>query len=176
MRQETMQLYQALERWSSSLPMHLQFWAPNKAMSDVLTRECMLLGSQFNSVRMLLTQPCLNEFIRHQGPRIYCEASFTQRMSTICFNSARTMIEFLPEDPHPAFIYNRCPWWCWAHHLVQAASVLLLSLLHKYPQPWDGKLDVCYLEKVVLWLQVMNDEIALQAAQVIKGLLDSLAR
>ncbi|KAJ4994504.1 C6 transcription factor [Stagonosporopsis vannaccii] len=171
---EMAQLSQRLDQWVLALPRELNFQDPGNGASMMFSRERILLGFQLCSARMLLGRPCLNH--RRQAWREGSEATFARRMGNSCIEAAKTVVDFLPEEPNAQFIYDQGPWWCIVHHLMQAVSVVLLGLSYPASTSEDSVLLMHYVKKVVRWLSVMQDPVAERAYQVAVSTFESVSR
>lgn len=124
----------------------------------------MILGFQLCSAWMLLTRPALGS----QGqPRWEeQEVGITKSMAVNCIEAAKMAIDLLPDVPDPLFIYNQGPWWCVVHHVMQAMSVFLLGLSSALFTLEDRSELRIYVEKTLLWLRSMPDQVAERAHSV----------
>ncbi|KAF2131108.1 hypothetical protein P153DRAFT_211176 [Dothidotthia symphoricarpi CBS 119687] len=158
------QLGVRLDQWVAALPAEFNFQMTPNSTSMTFFRERMLLGFQLCSARMLLTRPCLGG--RRHTRKDEHEASSTRRIATSCIDAAKTVIDFLPDDPNPLFIYDQGPWWCIVHHMMQALSVFLLGLSSASPTSNGNLVLVHYVKKTVRWLRSMPDPVAGRAYSV----------
>jgi hypothetical protein len=97
-------------------------------------------------------------------------------MGNSCIEAAKTVVDFLPDEPNARFIYDQGPWWCIVHHLVQAISALLLGLSYPASTSQDGMQMMHYVKKSIRWLQVMEDPTAERAYQVAMSTLGTVSR
>lgn len=173
-QQEMVQLNHRLDQWALSLPQEFNFQVPTSNTSMAFSRERMILGFQLCSARMLLGRACINP--RRQAWREGHEATFARRMADSCIESAKILVNFLPETPNSHFIYDQGPWWCIIHHMMQAASVFLLGLSYPFSTPQNPILLIQYLNKVIRWLQVMQDNLAGRAVQIAVSTFETVSR
>lgn len=171
---EMAQLGQRLDQWVLSLPKELDFQSPVNGASMTFSRERMLLRFQLCGARMLLGRPCLNS--RRQAWREGDEATFARQMGNSCIDAAKTIVEFLPDEPSAHFIYNQGPWWCIVHYMMQAVSVLLLGLSYPSSRSQDSTLLIHYVRKMIRWLQAMQDPVAERAYHVATSSFESVLR
>lgn len=171
---EMVQLSQSLEQWVLALPRELNFQDPGNGASVVFSRERVLLGIQLCSARMLLGRPYLNA--RRQAWRDGSEASFARRMGDGCIEAAKTVVDFLPEEPNAQFIYDQGPWWCIVHHMMQAVSVFLLGVSYPPSTSQDSVLLMHYVEKLIRWLSVMQDPVAERAYRIAISTFEAVSR
>lgn len=168
------QLDQRLDQWVLALPQEFNFQIPVANTSMLYSRERMLLGFQLCSARMLLGRLCLNP--RRQMSREGNEVTFARRLSNSCIEAAKTIVDFLPEEPSARFIYDQGPWWCIVHHIMQAVSVFLLGLSYPASISQDGMTLIQYVKKAVWWLQVLQDPVASRAYQVAASTFEIVLR
>lgn len=170
-QQHTMQLVQRIDEWVTALPVELNSQDPSSDLSNKFARERMLLGFQLCSARILLTRP----YLRQPWKEVK-EPNFSRRMADMCVEAARTVVASLPDDPRPEQIYDRGPWWCIVHHLVQAVSVFLLGLSCTPSNSQESISMVYFVKKVLRWLEAMQDPVAERAHSIALGLLQTVAR
>ncbi|UPX15864.1 uncharacterized protein EKO05_0006300 [Ascochyta rabiei] len=173
-QQEMNQLGQRLDRWVLSLPKEFNFQDPVNKTREAFARERMLLGFQLCGARILVGRPCL--VTRKPASRESNEASFGRRMSSSCIEAAKTVVDFLPDEPNAQFIYDQGPWWCIVHHLMQAVSVFLLGLSDIPSTSQDSESLMLYTKKVVWWLQSMHDPVAERAYHVATSSFETVSR
>lgn len=171
---EMAQLGQRLDQWVLSLPREFNFQEPITGASMTFSRERMLLAFRLCGARILLGRLCLNP--RRQAWREGNEATFARRMGNSCIEAAKTIVDFLPDEPNPHFIYDQGPWWCVVHHMMQAVSVLLLGLSYPASTSQDSMLLIHYVKKVIRWLQVMQDPVAEKAYRVAINSFETVSR
>lgn len=173
-QQEMAQLSQRLDQWMLSLPKEFNFQAPVSGNRMAFSRERMLLGFQLCSARMLLGRPCLNA--KRPTWQEGSEASFAMRMGNNCIEAAKTLMDFLPNEPTAHFVYDQGPWWCIVHHMMQAVSVFLLGLSYPAATSQDSTLLVQYVKKAVRWLQAMQDPVAERAYHIAMSSLETVSK
>ncbi|KAH6638510.1 C6 transcription factor-like protein, partial [Boeremia exigua] len=171
MQQVMTRFERRLDQWIESLPNRLNFEQLTDVLDTDRDRERVLLGFQLSSARILLGQQCFHAYIWRQTLPMHYEARFACKISSICLNAAKAIINFLPDEPCADFIYNQCPWWCFVHHLMQAVSIFLLGLSDLCISPEDGMSLQSYVNKTIGWLQVMDNAVAHRADQTVRHLL-----
>jgi hypothetical protein len=97
-------------------------------------------------------------------------------MGNSCIEAAKTVVDFLPDEPNARLIYDQGPWWCIVHHLMQAVSVLLLALSYPASTSHDSMLLMHYVRKSIRRLQVMEDPVAKRACQVAMNTFETVWR
>ena len=139
LHQDIVQLGQRLDDWLTKLPRDLNFQTHldgSMALQDPFLRERRLLTFQFYSAKILLTRPCLGnleESAKHAETTI--PVDFSRRMADICIETAKAVVDLLPNQPQPRFLYEYGPWWTMVHNLMQALAVLLLALSYSSKSP-----------------------------------------
>lgn len=179
-QQDIVQLDQRLDDWLEKLPrelnfqMHLHDWAAPQAP---FLRECTLLAFQFYSAKILLTRPCLGGFTASgQHTQATIPASFAQRMAGTCVRTAQAVVDLLPDQLHPHFLYEYGPWWTVVHNLMQALAVLLLALHYSSEASEDNAVLARYCRKIVRWLHSLNNALADRAYRVAVYCFEAIAR
>jgi len=175
LQQDTVRLDWCLSQWLATLPTSFNYWEMSHSTGSLFARERMLLGAQLNSARMMLTQPSLYAIVHDWSPARAQTNDQTQRMSVICVEAAKSLVDFLPDEPSVDFVYDQCSWWCIVHHLTQAASILLLSSSSPIPLSGNRIPVSSYLKKIVHWLHIMDDQVARQAVKVLVRVSDVLS-
>jgi hypothetical protein len=168
------QVARRLDQWVMLLPAALNYHESPSISSQHFVRERMLLGFQLCSTRILLGRPFLMK--PEQSWTDNHELSFAVHMANSCIESAKTIVNFLPDEPQLEYLYNKGPWWCIVHHMMQAISILLLGLTHPTATSHDSMSLIQYTKKVLRWLQSMPDPVAQRAYQVAFDLLGTVAK
>ncbi|KAL3467401.1 fungal-specific transcription factor domain-containing protein [Aspergillus heterothallicus] len=114
------------DSWLAKLPAELHFTQGAPACE----KERLSLAFSFYSTKILITQPCLNRILRQAtwGSQVetYCTT-----MASICGELATQMLELLPSAPDLSWVYQLSPWWSLVHYIMQAITVLSISLFIK---------------------------------------------
>jgi hypothetical protein len=181
LHQDIVQLGQRLDDWLTKLPRDLNFQTHpdgSMALQDPFLRERRLLTFQFYSATILLTRPCLSSF---EGSAKHAEettipADFTQRMAGTCVETAKAVVDLLPDQPQPRFLYEYGPWWTIVHNLMQALAVLLLALSYSSKSPQGNAVLAEYCQKTIRWLCSLNDPLANRAYRVALGCFEVTAK
>lgn len=145
-----------VELWQSNLPVAYDFTNLRDQGQEML-RTKLLLGFHYYSSRITLGRPCLCR--RDSQPTLSDQRStFSHEMALVALESARLMLDLIPNSPDPIWLYRTCPWWCILHYLMQSGTVLLIELsfgcIH---QPEEEKNILKHSRKAVLWLLAMSD-------------------
>jgi hypothetical protein len=180
-QQDMIQLSQRLDQWVVSMPSEFNFKTHNPRARSSLSssayfRERVLLGFNFCSARILLTRPCLFALNHSQAAAdLNIPTTFIRRMADVCVDAAKTVANFLPEQPNALFIYENGPWWCIVHSLMQTASVFLLALSYSVSGSQEVVVLLKYAKKLVRWLRMMKDPLAERAYQMALSTLEAVA-
>ncbi|KAL4917515.1 fungal-specific transcription factor domain-containing protein [Aspergillus aurantiobrunneus] len=157
------------DSWLSKLPAELRFTqeTPNHE------RERLSLAFSFYSTKILITQPCLSRILLQDSWDSQTD-TFCTTTAAICIDIASQMLELLPNIPDLSWVYQLTPRWCIVHYIMQATTVLLISLFIKekantiqYPNIIDG------VSKAAHWLSSLGatDPSAQRAWAAIQDLL-----
>ncbi|KAF7592509.1 hypothetical protein BBP40_012799 [Aspergillus hancockii] len=120
------ELRSRIDVWYNNLPEALDFTRREDQGVDML-RGKLFLAFHYYSARITLGRPCLcRRDARRTTPA--GKSSFSHEMAEITLNSARQMLDLIPDEPNAVQLYHVCPWWCILHYLMQSATVLLLEL------------------------------------------------
>ncbi|KAL4806403.1 fungal-specific transcription factor domain-containing protein [Aspergillus unguis] len=114
------------DSWLSKLPAEFHFTQGSAACE----RERLSLALSFYSTKILITQPCLSRILLQASFNTHTEA-FCTTMATMCIDMASEMLDLLPDTPNIAFVFQLAPWWCIVHYIMQAITIILISLFIK---------------------------------------------
>ncbi|CEL04455.1 hypothetical protein ASPCAL05585 [Aspergillus calidoustus] len=114
------------DSWLSKLPAELHFTQGAPACE----KERLSLAFSFYSTKILITQPCLSRLLRQASGGSQVE-TFCTTTAALCGDLATQMLELLPSTPDLSWVYQRSPWWSLVHYIMQATTVLLISLFVK---------------------------------------------
>jgi hypothetical protein len=154
---DMVQLNLRVDRWVMSLPRELDPSSLSASPRPTSIRERMLLTFQLCSTRMLLARPYLHD-PRQLGER--ANSDLVDRMINSGIAAAKTIVNMLPDEPNPIFIYHQGPWWCIVHHMTQATSILLLGIMYASPKLQENLGLLWYVKKALRWLYSMQDPLA----------------
>ena len=157
-------LVSKLEQWHSELPPVFDFI--KKQRDQQFVRQRMNLGFFYYSTLTIINRPCLCRVDKKIPNESQKSIDFNKSAAVSCVHAAKDMMEMLPEEPNPIGLYKVAPWWCIVHHLVQAATVLMLELsLHAEHVPYEADEILETARKAIYWLKSMSQEnIAAQRA------------
>ena len=146
-----------LEQWHSELPPVFDF--DKKQRDQQFVRQRMSLGFLYYSTLMIINRPCLCNLHQRIPNESRKSIAFNRSAAISCVHAAKNMMELLPEEPNPIGLYKVAPWWCIVHHLVQAATVLMLELsLCSEHLPLEAEEILETTEKAIHWLKSMSQE------------------
>ncbi|KAJ5304092.1 uncharacterized protein N7443_003752 [Penicillium atrosanguineum] len=144
-----------LDQWYQCLPEHLNLSENKDNGSDPL--RCKLaLNLHYLSARITLGRPC---FCRRdpQKRKIDEKSTFNHDMAELTLQSAKLMLDLIPDEPNVIELYEISPWWCILHYLMQAATVILLELsFGSLMMPEHVTSSVVYSKKSLRWLYAMS--------------------
>ncbi|KAJ0417004.1 fungal-specific transcription factor domain-containing protein [Aspergillus carlsbadensis] len=114
------------DSWLAKLPAELHFTqgAPESE------KERLSLAFSFYSTKILITQPCLSRLLRQASCGSQVE-TFCTTMSALCGDLATEMLDLLPSTPDLPWVHQLSPWWSIVHYIMQATTVLSISLFIK---------------------------------------------
>lgn len=165
-----------VEHWRQSLPHPFDF--TKKQREQHFIRQRISLGFFYYSTKTIINRPCLC-VVERRIPHESGEAKDFNRVAAArCVHAARDLMEMLPNEPNAIGLYRVSPWWCLVHHLVQAATVLMIELsfrAHHMPNEADEILEAA--KKAVYWLRSMAEDniAAFRAWRLCNHLLRKLA-
>ncbi|KAJ5239825.1 hypothetical protein N7468_004444 [Penicillium chermesinum] len=145
-----------IDVWFYSLPPGLDFTKKEDEGPERL-RYKLALAFHYYSARITLGRPCLCR--RDARKKTPSESStFSHDMAEITLESAKLMLDLIPDEPNALQLYEISPWWCVLHYLMQAATVLLLEIsfgcVH---MPDEEKTFVALAKKATRWLYTMSE-------------------
>lgn len=147
-------------RWQSALPVVFDFTRNQRDQSFLRQRMC--LGFAYYSTMMIINRPFLckiEEKIPHEST---AAKDFDRAGALSCVLAAKSLIGLLPDEPNPVGMYQVSPWWNMVHHLMQAATILMLEISFRATHCPDMSEDLLKAaQKAVAWLQSMaTDDLA----------------
>lgn len=157
-------LSQRLDDWYVKLPVEFAFQVHPHGWTMSQTpfhRERTLLTFQFCGAKILLTRPYLDS-LRGSGKQT-SQTDFSWRMASVCVETAKTVVDVLPDHVQPRFLYEFGPWWTIVHNLTQALAVFFLALSYSSGAFEDTVGLARYCVKIIRWLRSMDDLLAKRA-------------
>ncbi|KAL8717079.1 MAG: hypothetical protein Q9225_005646 [Loekoesia sp. 1 TL-2023] len=144
-----------LQKWRSALPAVFDFTRNQQDQSYV--RQRMYLGFSYYSTVIITNRPCLckiDERIPNESRR---GRDIDRTSAASCVYAAKSLVDMLPDKPNPVWMYQVSPWWNMVHHLMQAATVLMLEVSFRATHCPDIAEELFLaVQKVVAWLQRMS--------------------
>ncbi|KAI4177126.1 MAG: hypothetical protein LQ343_000608 [Gyalolechia ehrenbergii] len=165
-----------LDRWRSGL--HTVFDFTRNQPEQSFSRQRICLGLMYYSTVIIIKRPCLCK-LEEKIPNETKRAKDIDRASASeCVLAAQSMVDLLPDEINLARMYQTSPWWNMVHHLMQAATVLMLEISFSAIHCPDST-DVLILaaQKSVAWLQSMaaDDLAAARAWRMSSDMLGKVA-
>lgn len=169
-RKATTTLLRDLDHWASAAQL------PHISHTDWtrsgLTRWQSLLIFKYLRVKILICRPCLLEpqWLNEEDENL---SGFILETRRLCIEAARTVADYLPDGNNIALIYQRCPFWCIVHHIMQALAVLLYELSRQDLVADDTAPNIRCIKKLCRALRAMSVSgfVARRAYDVIINLL-----
>lgn len=150
-------LDQRMEEWYSSLPTVFDFKQKQRDPHFLVHRMC--LGFLYYSARIIIHRPCLCRLDRKMPAQSVKSRDFNRSSAASCVDSAREMLQMLPDEPNAGGLNRIGPWWCIVHYLVQANVVLLLELSFRaHHMPEEAENIFKSAQKAVRWLHSLGEE------------------
>ena len=165
-----------LSVWVQDLPIPFDF--TRKQQDQRFLRHRLYLGFAYYSTSTIINRPALcriDDKIQRESERA---KELNRTIAAKCVHSAMAILEMLPNVPNAVGLYRVAPWWCLAHHLVQAATVLMLELSFRaYHMPNEAEEILQAAKKAVHWLRAMSeaDMAAHRAWKLCDGMLRKVA-
>ena len=146
-----------LETWYRHLPAIFDFRRKQRDRDFYEFR--MSLGFFYYGTKIMIYRPCLcrlDRKIPHQSSK---SLDFNREAATSCVDSARAMLDLIPDEPNAVGLMKVGPWWSVLHWLVQACTVLMLEVsfrAYHMPEEADALLDAS--KKGVRWLHALGED------------------
>ena len=120
-----MDLVQEMDEWLSRVPPVLQFKV--RQLSANFERQRYGLAFLFYSSRITLCRLslCCSE---RQYPNNEASALSHRNIARICIDSVLELLDLLPDKPDAVWLVQVSPWWCVAHYLTEAVTILLIEM------------------------------------------------
>jgi Fungal specific transcription factor domain len=151
------QLDQRVVDWHTNLPSVFDF--KRKQRDQTFVRQRMCLGFVYYSTRIIINRPCLCRLDRKMPNQSSKSRDFNRTSAATCIDSAREMLQMIPDEPNAIGLNRIGPWWCIIHYLMQATVVLLLELSFRADHmPEEAESILAAAKKAVRWLHKLGDE------------------
>jgi Fungal specific transcription factor domain len=151
------ELDQTIADWYNNLPTIFDFKRKQRDQNFVQQRMC--LGFFYYGARIIINRPCLCRLDQKLPAQSLKSRDFNRASAITCIDSAREMLQMLPDEPNAVGLNRIGPWWCIVHHLMQATVVLLLELsFRSYHMPEEAEDVFEASKKAVRWLHKLGDE------------------
>ena len=150
-------LNSTIEKWRAELPSVFDF--SKKQRDQQFVRQRMSLGFFYYSILTIINRPCLCRVERKIPDQSGKAKNFNLETAMKCVHAARNMVELLPQEPNSVGLYTVAPWWCLVHHLMQAATVLMLELsFRSHHMPNEVGEIYESAKKAADWLRTLSEE------------------
>lgn len=136
--------------WLSKLPDVFDFtvWEGDNSFE----RERLTLAFLYCGIKISINRPCLCRTNR-QAVHSQKSRDFSYNTAKMCVESARRMMDLIPDNPDAIWLYRISPWYCVLHYLMQATTVLLLELsLETMHMPHEKSTITNITKKAICWL------------------------
>ncbi|KAL9027951.1 MAG: hypothetical protein Q9196_003602 [Gyalolechia fulgens] len=163
-----------LDRWRSGL--HAVFDFTRTQPDQSFSRQRMCLALMYYSTVIITKRPCLCKMEERVPNETKRGQDIDRASAAECVLAAQSLVDLLPDEINVAIMYQISPWWNMVHHLMQAATALMLELSFNAVHCPDAA-DVLFVtaQKAVAWLQSMAaDDLA--AARAWKLSSDALGK
>ena len=144
-----------LRKWRSTLPLVFEFTRNQR--DQVYVHQRMHLGFSYYSTMIIINRPCLcrvDEKVPNESKRA---REIDRASAASCVSAARSLLDMLPDEPNAVGMYQVSPWWNMVHHLMQAATVLMLEISFQAAHCPDSANEIFMTaQKAVAWLQSMS--------------------
>lgn len=156
-KSRTSRLRTTVDAWVSSLPPGLDFASVKDENQQCYWAKTNLAFHYYNT-RIMLGRPSLCRHSRaDRGRKSVEQRGFSHDMAVMTLESAMHMLDLLPNKPSMRHIYRFCPWWCFLHYIMKAATVIILELSFHCVHAPDRESDLVEsAKKSVRWLHTMS--------------------
>ncbi|EAW09592.1 Zn(II)2Cys6 transcription factor [Aspergillus clavatus NRRL 1] len=146
-----------IDRWYLNLPEVFDFSRQTDDQDEEALRLKLFLAFHYHSARITLGRPCLCR--RDARPRDPSKKpAFSHTMAEVSLDSARQMLQLIPDQPNAIRLYQICPWWCILHYMMQAATILLIELsFGSIHMPEEEQNFLAAAKKAIRWLYAMSE-------------------
>jgi hypothetical protein len=136
-------------------------------------REQLLLRFHYHSARLVISRPSLCRLERRIKVQSVASATFDQNTAKTCLHAAHEITRLFPDQPDLMFIYQRSPWWCIVHYIMQAIAVFLLEMSSETGTAQKGEELSKSIDKLVRWLRSMSpgNPVAKRAYEVVMDII-----
>ena len=135
--------------------------------------EPLLLRFHYHSARLVISRPSLCRLERRIKAHSDASATFDKNTAKTCIHAAQEITRLFPDQPDLMFIYQRSPWWCTVHYIVQAIAVFLLEMSSETGTTQEGEELSKSIDKLVRWLWSMGpgNPVAKRAYEVVMDII-----
>ncbi|KAJ5771488.1 uncharacterized protein N7511_003539 [Penicillium nucicola] len=141
--------------WLASLPASYQFQkiSENRPLRHQLSR----VALQFYSVKLVITQPCLQRILHSITTASDASEEVSDPMTETCIRAAGQLLDLLPDEPNLTWLHGVVPWWCALHYLMQTITINLTELFLRTKAGTNENIAISMkLEKALAWLKTLS--------------------
>jgi hypothetical protein len=109
------QLLKTLDIWSHAISFD-DFLALRRDLGPGVDRLRRLLVTEYWSIKMVITRPCLCRIERRIKNESSNSTQFNTTIAKTCVESALEMVKLFPDQADVQFIAQYCPWWATTHY------------------------------------------------------------
>ncbi|KAF5852443.1 hypothetical protein GGP41_007844 [Bipolaris sorokiniana] len=135
--------------------------------------EPLLLRFHYHSARLVISRPSLCRLERRIKAQSDASATFDKNTAKTCIHAAQEITRLFPDQPDLMFIYQRSPWWCTVHYIMQAIAAFLLEMSSETGTTQEGEELSKSIDKLVRWLWSMGpgNPVAKRAYEVVMDII-----
>jgi hypothetical protein len=136
-------------------------------------RQRLLLRFQYYSARLVISRPSLCRLERRIKAQRDASATFDQNTAATCVHAAQEITRLFPDQPDLMYFYQRSPWWCTVHYIMQAIAVFLLAMTSETGTTQESEELSKSIDKLVRWLWSMSpgNSVAERAYEVVMDII-----
>jgi hypothetical protein len=143
-----------------------------------IERTKLILSFHYYSTELLICRPCLCRTNYRNKCQSDSSVDFYQKTADICVQAAQAVTKLLPDQLNLQFIYEKTPWWCIVHVMMQAFAVLVLKMsFGKSHRTHKGEKLSGNVTKLARWLRYLSvsNDVAHRAYNVVLDIIQSSA-
>lgn len=141
------------DNWLIRLPPEFHFG--QLEVTQAFIRQRASLAFQFYTTKLIISQPCLHR-LAYQLPAA-ASSTTCNIMASMCVQAACQMLDMLPGEGDPDWLYREFPWWCVLHYVMQSITILLVELFKRAQHESTEISDLTEkVQKAIRWLRMMS--------------------
>ncbi|RMZ74495.1 fungal specific transcription factor domain-containing [Pyrenophora seminiperda CCB06] len=160
-----------LDKWAvDCIPQFYQEpWNPTPGQQ----REVFMLKLQYYRLKILTTRPSLRRIERCYEAGNDEFNSLDQSVADMCIQAAQDVASLLAAEPNPTSLYEKGPWWCIVHNIMQSIAVLMnaIACAGNFYDP--NKKSATAVRQLISWLRGLREtnNVAARAYQVVYSIV-----